>query len=296
MRYSILLIIIFVFYDCSLYSQTTFVYKEQPWNIEFTALKGVIQKNRNKVNSIEIQAKISEFLSDKPVHILLVPDVWDLVGSSITNPYSRTFSYVYYNISKFPKQKQIDIINQLNSSFVREVGTLTSFEGTLFNMEDYRVKAEYLKQLLGRYVLPKSALYITKLNIKEYLIQKEYLKAFITMSEGDRINLFYKEERYCSDVFREIIKSDNIEVDLIKAIYYKVLNNQEKTNKTRALYANYYDILSRCCQLLGDVEQSENYKEIYLKKREKFDAVYGDLLNSFRMINEQLNSNLNENQ
>lgn len=285
----------------SLLAQTPSQKERAGWEEQLQAIALELKSSRGGRLTPEIESKIDNFLKETPVQILLEQQVWNTIGAYITDPYSNAYKFIFKNIQKYPRQMQSDITLQLNNAMNKAMRELTSIdllnidEGADKGMEhsnegmehskthaqSWAGKANQLRELLELYQLPKSAFYLTTMEITNLIRERQYHKVLSIIEFGNSINLFYKEDRYVADLLRELLELAPNDKELAQRVMDVAWWQMEATIERSRNPINNYDILWECSNRLGNPKKGQEYKEAYNKLEERNSIMYGDFIKLF---------------
>ncbi|MDR1782831.1 MAG: redoxin domain-containing protein [Dysgonamonadaceae bacterium] len=192
---------------------------------------------------------------------LLKPEVWEIVGKNIKDPFTEKYRFVTENIDKIQHRAKADryeLEQQLGRGMNSAVNNVLKFSASA-SPDTLRLAGENTNYLLG--ILTKSNIknfpdYIAKLRINSMELQNQPKEIFETLRYSRPLGTLSGDKSFLADTYRYII--DNVkDKKMIQTSLDSLLSIQAPYDKMNSpLIGNYYNHIAAGYAKLGKKEEA----------------------------------------
>ena len=239
-------------------------------------LNGAFMKDR-------IQEIVTEYMNSIPVEKLKDPEVWELVGSYIRNPYSPQFEFVAFNLDYFQVKLNVDrykLERQLNWELEKALNRIIELQkdtnGVVLPLVNEPRKIATLLRLTDRMNLKRAEEYRAKIQIYNLELAGRWDEVFYYLEVCRNIGALGYAERYLNEVIQYMAANCRDRRLLKKGLAW-MEDIQDKEDRSESQFkANYNETLAVLHGKLGNKKDAEKYRktdeEIKLQNAKKFEA------------------------
>ncbi|MDR2131357.1 MAG: thioredoxin family protein [Odoribacteraceae bacterium] len=243
------------------------------------ALNGAFQKEK-------IPGVVEAFLATIPVERLLEPEVWQVVGKYIKDPYTEQYRFVLQNLGRgYQYRLKVDryaLETQLASGMlkaVEEILTLSRATRDADTLALLREREGKLKELLLKYQVKEYPTFVAKLEINDLILAGEPLETYRLLASAQKMGVFpsNSNSKFLSGCYRYIVENIR-DKKILRACIDELLALQEKQT-LRVEYAfSYHDVLALAHEKLKDHAAAQAAREEYERretaKKEHFSKMF----------------------
>jgi thiol-disulfide isomerase/thioredoxin len=215
------------------------------------ALTGAFQNEK-------IPAIVQEFVSTIPVDRLLEPEVWQLVGKYIKDPYGEPYNFVLQNIWRgYQIRLKVDryaLESQLLSgmkSAVEEIVKTSRATRDADTLQQLADRAAYLEGLLAKHAIKGFPTYLAQLKINALVLAGDTGECYRLLAHARELGLLQTETNFTAAAYRYIIENVK-DKNLIRACIGGIEEIQARQPEKIEFAFNYYDILALAHQKLKE--------------------------------------------
>ena len=211
---------------------------------------------------------------------MLNKEIWDLVGTYVTDPYTDAYEFVLDHLDKYQYRLKVDRY-QLESQLGRamddavdeiiKVTTSTTNADTLSMMAE---KEKVLRAMLERSIVRNFSTYFCKLEINDRRLANDVDDMYQLFVFADRLNLLPYEGNFRRDAYLYIVehsKDEKILNELLEKLL--IVQAEEDKGENLLLKENYYHVISALYSRLGQedkaAEAQKNYGQLEKAQEDK---------------------------
>jgi thiol-disulfide isomerase/thioredoxin len=231
------------------------------------ALNGAFQ-------TTDIPAIVQDFLTIIPVERLLEPEVWQLVGKYVKDPYGKPYDFVLQNIGRgYQYRLKVDrfaLETQLASGMKAAVDEIiktscaTRDADTLRQLDEH---AGYLKELLTKYAIKGFPTSLAKLKVNDLVLAGDLAGCYRLLSEVQGLGLFLSETIFTATTYRRLIEATK-DKKMIASCLQAVKEIQDKQSTRLEFALNYYDVIALAYEKLKKHDEAQKAMEEYNRRDE----------------------------
>ena len=216
------------------------------------------------------------------------PEVWNLVGESIRDPYSPVFAYVIENIDRsLPYRAKFDrykVESQLSSAISNEVRDIVKATQNITNADTLRMmreKGDLLKPMLAKNNVKRSPDLLAKLEMNDLMMEKKPVELFSELAIIRKTGLLKQESYFLIDCYAFVI--DNVKSKkMVRAALDEVLEIQgPKKENPSPMSSNFYDVIARGYTKLGEKAKAAEAQAVFDEMSAASQAYYRELFKDF---------------
>ena len=247
---------------------------------DFETIRDYVAALRGAFKQEEIQKVMADYLPRIPVDSLLNKEIWDLVGTYVTDPYTDAYEFVLDHLDKYQYRLKVDRY-QLESQLGRamddavdeiiKVTTSTTNADTLSMMAE---KEKVLRAMLERSIVRNFSTYFCKLEINDRRLANDVDDMYQLFVFADRLNLLPYEGNFRRDAYLYIVehsKDEKILNELLEKLL--IVQAEEDKGENLLLKENYYHVISALYSRLGQedkaAEAQKNYGQLEKAQEDK---------------------------
>jgi thiol-disulfide isomerase/thioredoxin len=205
-----------------------------------------------------VQNVINEYLTIIPVDSLTNPEIWNLVGKFIKDPYSEPYKFVFNNIErKFQYQLKVnryELESQLGYGMGSAVSEIIKISQKTTNADTLRLlkaQTDSLMPMLTQSTIKRFPAFAAKLYLNTLRLEQKPVEMYQTMSYFNTIRLVSDEKIFVGDCYRYILENTK-DKKIIQSILESALAYQDNQKKPYGAFSyNFYDVISLAYTKLG---------------------------------------------
>jgi hypothetical protein len=233
----------------------------------------------------KIPSVIDDYINTIPLDSLINPDIWNLVGKYIKDPYSKAYRFVFDNIErKYQyrlKVNRYELESQLTYGMSDAVSKLIKTSQNTQNADTLKLlkeQSEYLNQMLSQNTIKRFPTYAAKLYLNNLRLERKPLELYNALSNLKAVGVLSSDMSFVADNYRYILENVK-DKKIINSILSQLIEfHAGQKSSFIAMANNYYDVVAQAYTKLGDKAKAAEAQSEYEKKKDEQKAYYKKLL------------------
>ena len=240
---------------------------------DFETIRDYVAALRGAFKQEEIQKVMADYLPRIPVDSLLNKEMWDLVGTYVTDPYTDAYEFVLDHLDNYQYRLNVDryqLESQLGRGMdnaVEEIIKITTSTANTDTLTMMAEKEKTLRAMLGRSIVRNFSTYYCKLEINDRRLKNDVDGMYQLFVFADRLNLLPYEGNFRRDAYLYIVEhaeDEKILNELLEKLL--IVQAEEDKGENLLLKENYYHVISALYSRFGQedkaAEAQKNYEQL----------------------------------
>ncbi|MDR1719778.1 MAG: thioredoxin family protein [Dysgonamonadaceae bacterium] len=236
-----------------------------------------------------------DYLQHIPVENLMKPEVWNIAGKFVKDPYSAPYKYVVSNIDRLSyraKANRYDLEQQLSRGMSSAINEIVKVSRTTVDPDSIlwaKTQSQILLDIIGQHNIKNFLDFTAKLKLNELRLENKPLEIFETLRYIRPMGMLNTDKLFTAEMYDHVIMHVK-DKKIIQQSLDEVLALQSSYKSSPALSGNFYNTIAaaytklnqkdKAAEALTEYEKREKIKTDFVKDLlEKNDDNNKDLVN-----------------